>query len=157
MSQSEKPGFRMTGRKVVGIFISIFAVVFSVNIFMAYSAVSTFPGLEVANSYVAGRGFDERMAAQRALGWEVAVEVAPEAVHIHFTDAAGNPVEVAQMQATLGRATHTRDDIEPEFTYYRGTFTAPVSLDTGNWNLRLHARAPDGTAFQQRISFDHSG
>lgn len=157
MSQPEKTGFRMTGRKVLGIFIGIFAVVFSVNVYMAYSAVSTFPGLEVASSYVAGRGFDDRMAAQRALGWEVAVEVAPDAVHVHFTDADGNPVEVAAMQATLGRPTHTRDDIEPEFTYYRGTFTAPVSLDTGNWNLRVQARAPDGTAFQQRISFAHRG
>lgn len=157
MSKPDKPAFRMTGGKVVGIFLSAFGLILSVNLFMAYSAVSTFPGLEVQNSYVAGRGFDERMAAQRALGWEVSVEVSEGELQVHFTDADGNPVAVADMTATLGRATHTRDDIEPDFTYHRGSFSAPVALERGNWNLRLVATAPDGTAFQQRISFAHRG
>ncbi|MGY6535395.1 MAG: FixH family protein [Pararhodobacter sp.] len=157
MSETNKPGFRMTGGKVVGIFFGAFGLILSVNLFMAYSAVSTFPGLEVRNSYIAGRGFNERMAAQQALGWEVSVEVGEGELRVHFTDADGQPVAVSDMTATLGRATHTRDDIAPDFSYERGTFTAPVALENGNWNLRLVATAPDGTAFQQRISFTHRG
>jgi nitrogen fixation protein FixH len=148
-------GFRMTGRKVIVIFVSIFAVVFSVNMYMAYSAVSTFPGLEVQNSFVASQGFNDRLAAQQALGWSVSVEVSETEIQVHFTDDDGYPVAVADMTATLGRATHERDDVAPDFTYHNGTFSAPVTLDGGNWNLRLRATAPDGTRFQKRIAFTH--
>ncbi|MCC5987547.1 MAG: FixH family protein [Pararhodobacter sp.] len=157
MNEDRKPKFRMTGGKVLGIFLGAFGIIFTVNIFMAYNAVSTFPGLEVQNSYVASQGFNDRLAAQQALGWEVAVEVAEGELRVHFTDAEGNPVSVTGMTATLGRATHTRDDVAPEFSYRRGTFSAPVELEHGNWNLRLLATAPDGTEFQQRISFWHRG
>jgi nitrogen fixation protein FixH len=36
-----------------------------VNLLMAYQAISTFPGLEVKNSYVASQKFDERNARKR--------------------------------------------------------------------------------------------
>lgn len=157
MTQTIKQGFRMTGRKALAIWLASFGLIISVNLYMAYSAVSTFPGLEVQNSYVASQGFNEAMARQLALGWDVRVEHAEGKLKVHFTDAEGSPVDVAAMQATLGRATHTRDDSTPDFTYELGTFSAPVELEPGNWNLRLVATAPDGTEFRQRISFWHRG
>jgi nitrogen fixation protein FixH len=147
----------LTGPKVLAIFVACFGLIITVNIVMAYNAISTFPGLEVQNSYVASQGFNNRLAEQRALGWDVRVEVAEGELRVHFTDEAGVPVDVAGMNATLGRATHTRDDIEPDFTYAYGIFRAPVDLDSGNWNLRLVAIAPDGTEFRQRVSFWHRG
>lgn len=157
MNTQTAKGFEMTGRKVLAIFVIAFGVIISVNLFLAYSAVRTFPGLEVRNSYVSSQGFNERLAQQRALGWDVRVELSDGELMVHFTDAQGAPVSVAGMQATLGRATHTRDDTTPDFSYERGTFRAPVDIDTGNWNLRLVATAPDGTEFRQRISFWHRG
>ena len=157
MSENESQGFRMTGTKVLGIFVGVFAVVFTVNVYMAFSAISTFPGLEVQNSYVASQEFNDRRAAQEALGWEVVVEAGNGELNVHFTDAEGNPASVAGMQAVLGRATHTRDDFEPDFAYRRGTFSAPVDLENGYWHLRLVAFAHDGTEFQQRIAFRHEG
>jgi nitrogen fixation protein FixH len=62
----------LTGGKVLAIFVGAFGVIIAVNLFMAYSALSTFPGLEVQNSYVASQGFNARLAKQRALGWDVA-------------------------------------------------------------------------------------
>jgi hypothetical protein len=47
-------------------------VIISVNLLLAFKAVSTFPGLEVKNSYVASQGFNDRKAAQEALGWTCA-------------------------------------------------------------------------------------
>ncbi|MDZ4134978.1 MAG: FixH family protein, partial [Paracoccaceae bacterium] len=41
----------LTGRKVLVITVSAFAVIIGVNLLLAYKAVSTFPGLEVKNSY----------------------------------------------------------------------------------------------------------
>ena len=59
----------LTGRHVLVITVSAFAVIIGVNLTLAYQAVATFPGLEVQNSYVAGQGFNDRKAAQEALGW----------------------------------------------------------------------------------------
>jgi nitrogen fixation protein FixH len=146
-----------TGRKALAIFVSVFGLIIAVNSFMAYSAISTFPGLEVQNSYVASQGFNARLAKQRALGWDVRVEVAAGELRVHITDPDGTPAEVADLSATLGRATHTRDDVTPAFRYAQGSFRAPVELDHGNWNLRLVAIAPDGTEFRQRVSFHHRG
>jgi nitrogen fixation protein FixH len=147
----------LTGGKVLAIFVGAFGVIIAVNLFMAYSALSTFPGVEVQNSYVASQGFNARLAKQRALGWDVRVEVGNGELQVHITDPDGHPAEVAEMTATLGRATHTRDDISPDFTFRAGSFRAPVELENGNWNLRLVATAADGTEFRQRVSFRHRG
>lgn len=147
----------LTGRKVLAIFTGAFGLIIVVNLVMAWSAISTFPGLEVQNSYVASQGFNDRLANQRALGWDVRVEVASGELRVHITDPDGSPAEVADLAATLGRATHTRDDITPAFHYAQGAFRAPVHLARGNWNLRLVATAPDGSEFRQRVSFHHAG
>jgi len=146
-----------TGRKALATFLGIFGVIISVNLFMAWNAIRTFPGLEVQNSFVASQGFNARLERQLALGWDIRVEVAEGELRVHITDPDGTPAAVADLTATLGRATHTRDDTTPEFTYLRGSFRAPVELEGGNWNLRLTATAPDGTLFRQRVSFRHSG
>ena len=151
---SQRKG-ELTGRKVLAIFCSIFGVIIAVNAFMAYSALSTFPGLEVQNSFVSSQGFNDRLARQRALGWDIRVEVAEGELKVHITDPDGAPAEVADLTATLGRATHTRDDVTPDFIYQGGSFRAPVQLDSGNWNLRLVATSSDGTEFRQRVSFHH--
>jgi nitrogen fixation protein FixH len=154
MSQRKR---ELTGGKVFAIFAGAFGLIIAVNIAMAWSAISTFPGLEVQNSYVASQGFNARLARQRALGWDVRVEVAAGELRVHITDPDGTPAEVAGLSATLGRATHTRDDVAPAFSYAQGSFRAPVELEGGNWNLRLVATAADGTEFRQRVSFHHRG
>lgn len=141
----------LTGKKVLAIAVGAFGVIFIVNIAFSVQAVRTFPGLEVDNSFVASQGFDERREAQESLGWELAAEVANGELVLRFTDDQGRPVEVASLDATLGRATHVREDRHPEFTYNAGVFSAPVDLEPGNWNVRLVATAPDGTPFEQRV------
>ena len=144
----------LTGRKVFIITVSAFAVIIGVNITMATLAVGTFPGLEVKNTYVASQSFDADREAQEALGWDVATDVTDNVLTIAFTGRTGFPVEVGSLQATVGRATHVKDDVTPEFSYSDGTFTAPVDLAPGNWNIRMVATAPDGTTFRQRIVLD---
>ena len=39
----------------------------------------------------------------------------------------------------------------PEFTFDGTALRATVDGGEGNWNLRVKARAEDGTLFQQRI------
>lgn len=140
-----------TGKHAAAVFIGGFGVIIAVNIALAYSAVSTFPGLEVKNSYVASQEFDARRNAQQALGWSVRADARDGRVILSITDRQGEPVKAAKLTAVLGRATHVKEDFEPEFVYDGTAYVAPVELGAGNWNIRLVARAADGTEFTQRV------
>ena len=142
---------QLTGWHVLGIFGSAFAVIISVNLTLAFKAVSTFPGLETRNSYIVSQKFDADRASQLALGWDVHAEIEGTALRLFIDDAIG-PVVPRITSATLGRATHVGDDVTPVFTHDGASFVAEVPvLAPGNWNLRLTADAADGTAFRQRI------
>jgi nitrogen fixation protein FixH len=144
-------GFRMTGGKALAIVLTAFGVIIGVNLTLAYNAVSTFPGLEVENSYVASQNFNAELAAQQALGWSVSAEVTDGELVLAITGRDGQPAQVATLNAVLGAATHVRDDQVPEFVYLDGAFRAPVDIRPGNWNIRMEATAADGTLFRQRV------
>ena len=141
----------LKGRHVAIIFVSAFSVIIAVNLTLAFNAVSTFPGLEVKNSYVASQSFDEDRAAQEALGWKVYAEAREGQVVLSVTDADGDPVEVASLKATLGRATHVRDDASPVFVFDGTHYVADAALEPGNWNIRMVAWSDEGTEFRQRV------
>ncbi|MGR3760558.1 FixH family protein [Roseobacteraceae bacterium NS-SX3] len=140
-----------TGRHALMVFGGAFAVIIGVNIALAVNAVKTFPGLEVKNSYVASQEFDARRSAQQALGWSVYASAQGNQVKLEITDAEGKPVEVAKLTATLGRATHVQDDQKPGFVFDGQAYVAEAELAPGNWNIRMVARAKDGTEFTQRV------
>lgn len=144
--------FVLTGRHVAGITVSAFAVIIGVNFLLAYQAVHTFPGLEVANSYVASQTFDAERAAQQALGWTVRADDDAGQMRLSIRDRSGAPVMVASLSAILGRATSVAQDRTPEFIFDGQDYVAETGeMPPGNWNLRLKATAMDGTAFHQRI------
>ncbi|SLN48676.1 FixH family protein [Pseudooctadecabacter jejudonensis] len=143
----------LSGKHVAAIFGLGFGTIIAVNMTLAFSAVRTFPGLEVRNSYVASQHFDANRAAQTALGWDVAARLHGDTLTLTITQN-GDPVRPQITAATFGRATSISADQTPDFTYENGVFTAPVAGGAGNWNLRLAARAADGTHFQQRIIVD---
>jgi nitrogen fixation protein FixH len=147
-------GKPLTGRKVFAIFAGAFAIIIGVNVFMAYSAIGTFPGLEVANSYVASQSFDADRAAQEALGWEVSAGFdSDEAVTLTIMAPNGQPARVESLDGTLGRATQRSDDQLLSFVQNdRGVHVASITpLDAGKWELRFVATAINGVAFKQRI------
>jgi len=146
-----KPARQFTGWHALMVFGGAFGIIIAVNIALAVSAVSTFPGLEVKNSYVASQSFDARRDAQEALGWSVYASAAGDQIRLEITDADGAPVEVAALSATLGRATHVKDDQTPDFRFDGKAYVAPAELSPGNWNIRMKARADDGTEFEQRV------
>jgi nitrogen fixation protein FixH len=149
----ETTEFRITGRKVLLFTVGAFGVIIAVNLVMAYKAVSTFPGLEVKNSYVASQGFDARRDAQIGLGWQLAADYDPKAkeLRLNFTDEQGFPAEVMGLSVMVGRATIALDDTRPEFTRDAGVFVAPLVLPEGKWMMQIEAFSANGTAFRQRI------
>jgi len=151
--KSEKPEFELTGKHVLAITVTAFSIIIGVNLFMAFSAVGTFPGLETPNSYVASQQFDQLRVAQEALEWDVSAELQGEELVVDIKGADGYAVEVVKIGGIFGRATHVKDDQEPVFSQTStGAYVAHVGeLAGGNWNFRMTATAQDGTPFQQLI------
>ncbi|WP_299784097.1 FixH family protein [uncultured Marivita sp.] len=142
---------KLTGWHALAIFGGCFAVIISVNLTLAYNAVSTFPGLEVKNSYVASQSFDDRRAEQESLGWNVSAEAKGGLLILSIVDAQGRPVQAGSLDAVLGRATHVQDDRSPDFAFDGRAYVARESLRPGNWNIRMKATSLDGVSFEQRI------
>lgn len=140
----------LTGKHVLAITVSAFAVIIGVNIVLAYKAVSTFPGLEVENSYVAGQGFNERKAAQEALGWVMVPGYENGRMTLAFTGKDGKPVAVDDLQVLVGRTTEATDDAWPAFARQGDLYAADVPLGKGKWMVKVTARSADGTLFEQR-------
>ncbi|MEP6064816.1 MAG: FixH family protein [Paracoccaceae bacterium] len=131
-------------------FAAAFGVIIAVNLTLAFQAVATFPGLEVRNSYVASQSFDANRKAQLALGWDVSAQLDGHVLSLVVLQD-GEPIAPIIESATFGRATNVAFDEAPVFEFDGTALRASVIAGEGNWNLRLRARAKDGTLFQQRI------
>lgn len=140
----------LTGKHVLGITVSAFAVIIGVNVLLAFKAVSTFPGLEVDNSYVASQGFNARKAAQEALGWTMTPGYENGRMTLAFHGADGQPVQVNDLQVLVGRTTETTDDTFPAFTFQGDRYAADLPLHQGKWMVKVTATSADGTLFEQR-------
>jgi nitrogen fixation protein FixH len=139
-----------TGRKMLAVTVAFFGVIITVNGVMAWKAVSTFPGLEVTNGYVASQTWDAEMAAQKALGWRLEARYAAGALELAFTESDGRPAAIAGLSVLVGRPAAATEDVYPVFAEEGGVYRAPLALGPGKWMLRVEAEAPDGTRFRQR-------
>jgi nitrogen fixation protein FixH len=146
--------FRITGPMVFAFTASAFALIIGVNMLMAYRAISTFPGLEVDNSYVASQSFDAERAAQVALGWRLVQGYDPALgqLSLRFIDSAGAPVQLADVQVLVGRSTEARQDFTPTFAYSQGAYLADAKLGQGKWVMHVTGHARGGTLFRQRLA-----
>ncbi len=140
-----------SGRKMLLVMLSFFGVIITVNFYMAFSAVSTFPGLEVENSYVASQEFNTRVEAQRALGWTVAIRYEGGDVVLDLTDAGGQAVIPATLDALIGRPTSSAEDMTLEFRLVDNAYRAKADLAPGPWRFFLDAVAQDGTLYKKRL------
>ena len=141
----------ITGRQVFAFTAGAFGIIIAVNLLLAYKAISTFPGLEVANGYVASQDFDARKQAQLALGWRLTHSYRPGHLVLDFTDRDGLPAVLSDLDVLVGRATEAKDDFTPVFNRMSGAFVADVTLPRGKWIVVVNAKAPDGTLFNQRL------
>lgn len=141
----------LTGRKVLLIAVVAFGMVIAVNALMAIKAISTFPGLEVKNSYVASQVFDAERNAQQALGWTLSHHYADGVLRLGFRDREGRPVQVDRLSAVVGRTTQAASDRHPVFEWTGTDYVAAETLAPGKWMILMEAFAPDGTRFHQRL------
>ncbi len=140
-----------TGRKMLAVMLSFFGVIITVNMYMAFSAVSTFPGLEVKNSYVASQEFSELADGQRALGWEISFFQEGDALVLQLLDKDGNVVIPASMTARIGRPTYAREDMDLDFQLVGNEYRVDTQLANGPWRLFFDAVSQDGTRYKKRL------
>lgn len=144
-------GRPITGRMVLAVVLGGFGVIVAANLVLAVSAVRTFPGLVVANSYDTSQQFDAARAAQQALGWRSAVAWRDGRLALTIDDAAGRPADVARLAVVVGRATTRRQNVAPTFERGPEGWTASLALAPGRWQVEIDATAANGTRFRQRL------
>lgn len=140
----------LTGRKVLFMFVAAFGVIFAVNITLLVSAVRTFPGLEVKNSYVASQTFDDRAKAQTAMGWEPEVKYQGGAVKLSIF-ANGEFIFPETIDVRIGRPTHGREDSTPVLLRDAIGYWFNIDLEDGKWFVYMNAETATGEPFTQRL------
>lgn len=132
-----------TGKHFAVIIVAFFAVVISVNVYMARAATSTFGGVVVENSYVASQNFNTWLAEaekEKALGWTAtAVRLNDNRLSVTL---AGAPAEGVDLVVTARHPLGRAPDRELRFSRQAdGSFVSDKALDAGRWRLRFDARA----------------
>lgn len=155
--EQQTAGKPLTGRKVLAITLTFFATIIAVNVYMASKAIQTFPGLEVANSYVASQVFDKELAAQRAMGWTLTHRYEDGRLILSFRDSDGHPVTVERLSALVGRSTEAAEDQRPDFTLAGDDYVARIDLPQGKWMILLEAFDAAGKRFHQRLDLQVQG
>jgi nitrogen fixation protein FixH len=153
MTTAVKP---FTGWHMLALALAFFGLIIGVNVFMAFKAISTFPGLEVASSYDDSQSFDKAKAAQIALGWTLvpSYDHAADQLRLDFTDRDGKPVVLKDIDVLVGRPTETTEDLHPTMQIAAdGAYVSAESLRKGKWMLQIMAHAQDGTLYQARSFF----
>jgi len=139
---------KFTGRHMLAIMISFFAVVIGVNVTMATLAAGTFGGTVVDNSYVAGQHFNDWLAAARAqerLGWRTATELdRGRHVTVELRDRAG-PLVGAEIDAVARHPLGRAPDVALRFSAdAAGRYVSRQPLPAGRWLVHLHVRRAGG-------------
>lgn len=132
-----------TGRRMAFTLVGFFGVVIAVNVLMASLAGSTFGGVVVQNSYVAGQHFNrwlEQAEHDKALGWSAkASRDGQGRIVVQMAGVPEGTVDVAaEARHPLGRMP------DRQLAFRRmadGSFVSTEALPAGRWTLRLDVRA----------------
>ena len=150
-------GRPLTGWRTLGIAVACFGVVFAVNGYMAYSAVSTFTGETEASPYEHGLAYEKDIdaaKAQAALGWSVSGHVARDdsgaaAIEIRMQDASGAPVRGLGVTARLDSPANVKFDTTTALAETApGVYTGRVVVRPGPWDFEIEAAQGGARVFK---------
>jgi len=143
MSSAKTTSPEFTGRHMWMLIGGFFGVVISVNIGMAVLSSTSWTGLVVDNSYVASQQFETRRVAretQLAAGWTSTLTYADGTITLRVTQAAGKPVDLAEVTLKVTRPVGGHDDQSlPLVQAADGSYSARLALDTGLWDAHVVA------------------
>lgn len=141
-----------TGWHMLGLTASFFLLVIAVNMFMAYSAISTWTGLVVENSYVASQEFNTKQATARArdaAGWAGALVYENGALRFSLTGGDGKPVVLDGVRLEINRPIGIKGDRTLDLLPSPdGTHMAQIDLDSGVWIAEIVAKVPGAADYE---------
>ncbi|MGF1552693.1 MAG: FixH family protein [Paracoccaceae bacterium] len=128
----------LEGRHVLAITLTAFATIVTANMALVVAATGSFPGTVVEDAYVAGVGWDDRVAAQDALGWRVGARHTPDGrLAVAVEDAAGAPVRGLVVDAMVGRPARAGTDRAVTLRREGDLHIAALDLAPGLWRVAL--------------------
>ena len=146
--EAASEGKRLTGWKVLAILVGFFGVIFSVNGYMAYSAISTFSGEVDAHPYEHGIAYNHDIAnarEQASRGWKVEASLERLAsgetrILVLARDAGGVDISGATLAANLASPVDKKQDVAAKLQETApGRYEARVLVAPGVRDLHLTA------------------
>lgn len=160
MAKPASSGRPVTGRFVLAVLLSFFAVVISVNMVMMHLAIATLPGTEVDSAYSASLGYQREIQSaheQDARRWKVDAHLERQAdgaaiLALHVQDANGRSLTGLSVSSLLERPTDRRADQTIEIAEngqgnYRGLVR---DVAPGQWDLVIEASRAGKRMFLSR-------
>lgn len=155
-----QPGSRLTGRKVLLIFLGFFGTIAAADTFLITSAVRTWSGTEATSPYKAGQLYNDELArarVQEARHWTMTptVEREPDGalrIMVDLRDFGGNPLSGRTLNALLERPTDKRADREAMLVEgASGSYGAVLGgVAPGQWDLVVNVMEEGERAFRRR-------
>jgi nitrogen fixation protein FixH len=151
--------FRLTGRHVLAILLTVLFLVIVVNGVMIWKAIGSFPGVVTESSYRDSQRFNRAIAAaheQAARGWKVDAQAVRSAdgrvvVHLEAKDAQDRPVSGVAFHATLQHPANRSLDHAvplPAVPGAAGVFEGVVTgVTEGKWGLEVVGETEQGRIF----------
>lgn len=149
MNDRSAQGRQFTGKHMLAIMVAFFGVIIAVNVTMATLARTSWSGLVVQNSYVAGQEFNrkaEEGREQAALGWTPALSIGDGVLRFALSDAGGEPVRLTGGTASLRRPVGDADDVSVALVATGEGLEAVLGVEDGAWIVEIHADAAVGEA-----------
>lgn len=136
-----------TGWHMLGVIVLFFGVIISVNLYMAFSAIDTWTGLVVENSYVASQEFNTKLAIARdreAAGWTGGLDYSDGELVFSLTGGDGEPLDLTGVHVAVSRPIGIEGDQDLVLTLAEdGTHRVAVDLEPGVWNAKIAAGIAD--------------
>jgi nitrogen fixation protein FixH len=148
---------QLRGQHVLAMMIAFFGVIFAVNGYFLFAALSTHTGIVAVEPYRKGLAYNQRIAAdesQKELGW--LTEIKGEAtgrVTLSIRDSAGLAVTGHKATGILGRGATERFDQRLLFIERdAGTYVADAApLASGFWLAQVEIRTANETEPRYRL------
>lgn len=141
----------LTGRKVLAIAVAAFGIIIAANLTLAYSAIQSFPGIEVKNGYIASQSFERERAAQELLGWNTEATYEKGVLSVAVLDRDGAVAPLQNTVIHLGRPTTAASVLEMAPASDMAGWTATISLAPGPWRVDIVGVSPEGDRFRQHL------
>ena len=133
--------FRFTGWHMAACMFAFFGVIIGVNLFMAFTASSSWTGLVVKNSYVASQQFNRDLEAakiQKAAGWKSTLSYRDGLLSVRLEDRDGIPLALSNATLAFGRPAHEQQDnkimLQPSGA---GVHSSELNLNPGEWFVKV--------------------